>query len=63
MPSATFSHFGGIRIGFWYALPAFSRCLLYDARVPLDSNASERSVRRVALGRKNHHFVGDVEAG
>lgn len=29
----------------------------------LDSNASERSLRRVALGRKNYLFVGDVEAG
>lgn len=37
-----------------------------DARVPLDNNASERSLRRVALGRnyrKNYPFVGDVEAG
>jgi len=31
--------------------------------VPLDNNASERSLRRVALGRKNYLFVGDVEAG
>jgi transposase len=36
---------------------------LDDARVPLDNNASERSLRRVALGRKNYLFVGDVEAG
>jgi transposase len=36
---------------------------LEDARVPLDNNASERSLRRVALGRKNFLFVGDVEAG
>jgi len=31
--------------------------------VPLDNNASERSLRRVALGRKNYLFVGHVEAG
>jgi transposase len=31
--------------------------------VPLDDNASERSLRRVALGRKNYLFVGDVAAG
>jgi transposase len=31
--------------------------------VPLDNNASERSLRRVALGRKNYLFVGDVAAG
>jgi transposase len=36
---------------------------LDDARVPLDNNASERSLRRVALGRKNYLFVGDVHAG
>jgi transposase len=36
---------------------------LEDARVPLDNNASERSLRRVALGRKNFLFVGDVAAG
>jgi hypothetical protein len=36
---------------------------LDDARVPLDNNASERSLRRVALGRKNYPFVGDVDAG
>lgn len=36
---------------------------LEDARIPLDNNASERSLRRVALGRKNYLFFGDVEAG
>jgi transposase len=36
---------------------------LKNARVPLDNNASERSLRRIALGRKNYLFVGDVESG
>ena len=36
---------------------------LDDARVPLDNNASERALRRVALGRKNYLFVGDANAG
>lgn len=36
---------------------------LEDARIPLDNNASERALRRVALGRKNYLFVGDVDAG
>ena len=36
---------------------------LDDARVPLDNNASERSLRRVALGRKNYLFVGHVDSG
>ena len=36
---------------------------LEDARVPLDNNASEAALRRIALGRKNFLFVGDVDAG
>jgi hypothetical protein len=36
---------------------------LDDARVTLDNNASERSLRRVVLGRKNYLFVGNVDAG
>jgi len=36
---------------------------LDDARVPLDNNASERSLRRVALGRKNYLFVGNASSG
>lgn len=43
----------------WDELGLFLR----DARVPLDNNASERSLRRIALGRKNYLFVGDVAAG
>jgi transposase len=48
-----------IRAEQWPELGRF----LDDARVPLDNNASERSLRRVALGRKNYLFVGDVDAG
>lgn len=50
-----------IRYGLsqWDELGVF----LEDARIPLDNNASERSLRRVALGRKNYMFFGDVEAG
>jgi transposase len=43
----------------WKELGVF----LDDARVPLDNNASERSLRRIALGRKNYLFVGDVDSG
>jgi transposase len=46
-------------LGQWDELGVF----LDDARVPLDNNASERALRRVALGRKNYLFVGDVAAG
>lgn len=43
----------------WTELGTF----LEDARVPIDNNASEAALRRVALGRKNFLFVGDVDAG
>jgi len=43
----------------WSALGRF----LDDAAIPLDNNASEAALRRVALGRKNYLFVGDVDAG
>jgi transposase len=50
-----------IRYGLkqWNELGRF----LEDARVPIDNNASEAALRRVALGRKNFLFVGDVDAG
>jgi transposase len=46
-------------LGQWNELGVF----LDDARIPLDNNASERSLRRIALGRKNYLFVGDIAAG
>ena len=46
-------------LGQWDELGVF----LDDARVPLDNNATERALRRIALGRKNYLFVGDVAAG
>jgi transposase len=36
---------------------------LHDARLPLDNNAAENALRRVALGRKNFLFVHSKEAG
>lgn len=50
-----------IRYGLnhWDALGRF----LDDSRIPLDNNASERALRRVALGRKNFLFVADVSSG
>jgi transposase len=36
---------------------------LENPRIPLDNNASEAALRRVALGRKNFLFVGDVDSG
>jgi hypothetical protein len=43
----------------WVELGRF----LDDVRIPLDNNASERALRRVALGRKNFLFVGDATSG
>ena len=34
-----------------------------NVKIPIDNNASERALRRVALGRKNFLFVGNVDAG
>jgi transposase len=45
------------------SLPDQLGVFLDDERVPLDSNGSERALRRVALGRKNYLFVHDVERG
>ena len=36
---------------------------LTDACIPVDNNASERGLRKVALGRKNWLFVGNPGAG
>jgi transposase len=43
----------------WEALGLF----LDDARVPPDNNVSQRTLRRVALGRKNFLFVHHADAG
>lgn len=36
---------------------------LYDARIPVDNNASERALRKVALGRNNWLFAGSKNGG
>jgi len=41
----------GYMIGLWPGLTAF----LDDPRIPLDNNATERGLRGVVLGRKNHY--------
>ena len=43
----------------WNELTAFVR----DPRVPLDNNASEREMKRMALNRKNSLFVGNTRGG
>ncbi len=51
---------GGLAEAIRYALsrwPALCR-FLDDGRIDLDTNAVERAIRPVALGRKNHLFAG-----
>ena len=39
------------------------RRYLYDARLPIDNNVSERTLRHQAVGRKNWIFIGAPQAG
>jgi transposase len=43
-----------------YALSRWTAlcCFLNDGRVELDTNAVERAIRPITLGRKNHLFAG-----
>ena len=38
-------------------------CYLNDGRVEIDNNAAERSIRGIALGRKNYLFAGSDSGG
>ena len=56
---------GGLAEAIRYALarwPALCR-FLDDGRVELDTNAVERAIRPIALGRKNHLFAGSDGGG
>lgn len=48
-----------------YALKLWSALVLYtsDGRIEIDNNAAERSLRTVALGRKNFLFAGSDAGG
>ena len=46
-------------LGRWNALTRY----LHDGRVEIDNNAAERSIRGVALGRKNYLFAGSDAGG
>jgi transposase len=51
---------GGLADAIRYALSRWTAlcCFLNDGRVELDTNAVERAIRPVTLGRKNHLFAG-----
>lgn len=46
-------------LGRWDALTRF----LHDGRIEIDNNAAERSIRAIALGRKNYLFAGSDAGG
>ena len=48
-----------------YALKRMQRARAYlsDGRLELDNNICERSIRPIALGRKNYLFMGSVGGG
>lgn len=48
-----------------YALNNWDSLKVYltDAQIPIDNNASERALRKIALGRKNYLFAGSKQGG
>jgi transposase len=51
LPESSFGKALGYLRGLWPGLTRF----LGDARIPLDNNRTERGLRSVVLGRKNHY--------
>ena len=49
----------GYAMNHWKALTRF----LDDGRIEIDNNAAERSLRGIALGRKNYLFLGSDAGG
>ena len=56
---------GSLALAIRYALPRWSALTRYvdDGRIEVDNNAAERSIRDVALGRKNYLFAGSDAGG
>ena len=48
-----------------YALSRWTAliCFVHDGRIEIDNNAAERSIRGIALGRKNYLFAGSDKGG
>ncbi len=48
-----------------YAFSNWAALVRYveDGRLPIDNNAAERAIRRVAIGRKNWLFLGSETGG
>jgi transposase len=62
---AKLSQKSDVAVAIRYALERWSALLRYceDGRVEMDNNAAERSLRAVALGRKNYLFAGSDAGG
>ena len=59
LPKSPLAQAMGYATNHWQALTRF----LEDGRLPLDNNAAERSLRPIAVGRKNWLFAGSVRGG
>jgi transposase len=62
---AKLSQKSDVAVAIRYALERWSALLRFceDGRVEIDNNAAERSLRAVALGRKNYLFAGSDSGG
>jgi transposase len=58
-PKSDLASAAGYTLKQWNELARF----VDDVRLPLDNNAAERDLRRIALGRKTSLFVGHDEGG
>src|SRR5271154_2711294 len=64
-PLAKLSQKSDVAMAIRFALDRWSALLRFceDGRVEMDNNAAERSLRAVALGRKNYLFAGSDSGG
>ena len=62
---AKLSSKGALAVAIRYALTRWAALTRYvdDGRIEIDNNAAERSIRDVALGRKNYLFAGSDAGG
>jgi transposase len=62
---ATLSQKSALAMAIRYALTRWAALTRYcdDGRIEIDNNAAERSLRAVALGRKNYLFAGSDSGG
>ncbi len=62
---AKLSQKSDVAVAIRYALERWSALLRFseDGRIEMDNNAAERSLRAVALGRKNYLFAGSDAGG